>query len=213
MAARSYDGRGIRVLWRAERCIHSEHCTRHLPGVFDAGRRPWIDASAAGADDIARVVEMCPTGALRYERIDGGREELPETPTRVVPSTAGPLHVRGRLRVESPDGELLAEETRVALCRCGATSNGPFCDNSHRRIGFEPGASDARPKPVDGGDSPPGDVTTIVPTDRGPLRIRGDLRLETPDGELLGTARELVLCRCGRSGTKPLCDGSHKQAP
>ena len=210
VAVRSYDGRGIRVLWRAERCIHSEHCARNLPAVFDAERRPWIDATAAEAEEIARVVEMCPTGALRYERLGEGAEEAAEVPTRVVPSTDGPLHVRGRLRVETPDGELLAQETRVAICRCGATGNPPFCDNSHRRVGFAPGPSDVRPGAGANGETAP-EVTTIVAADPGPLKIRGDLRLETPGGELLATAHALVLCRCGRSGSKPLCDGSHKE--
>lgn len=211
MAARSYDGDGVRVHWDAQRCIHSSHCTRHLPGVFDPERRPWIDASAADAEQIARVVELCPTGALRYERLDGAAGERPEVPTRVTPSPNGPLHLRGRLRVETPEGEVLAEETRLALCRCGATANPPFCDNSHKRVGFDGGASDARPKAAQR-DGEPDEVTMIVPTTGGPLRIRGDLRLETPDGEALGEARELVLCRCGRSGTKPLCDGSHNEA-
>jgi CDGSH-type Zn-finger protein len=31
---------------------------------------------------------------------------------------------------------VLGEETRVALCRCGASDNKPFCDNSHLRINF-----------------------------------------------------------------------------
>src|SRR5688572_14524707 len=185
MAVRSYDGKGIRVLWRAERCIHSKHCIRHLPDVFDDERRPWIDAAGAGADEIARVVALCPTGALAYERLDGQAGEQAEAPTRVVPSPDGPLHLRGRLRVETPEGELLAEATRLALCRCGATANPPFCDNSHKRVGFEAGASDARPKALAEGNGSGGplEVTTVVPTAGGPLRIRGDLRLETPDGE------------------------------
>lgn len=47
----------------------------------------------------------------------------------------GPLYVRGPVRPAGPEGTVLTE-TRVALCRCGATSNPPLCDNSHRAIGF-----------------------------------------------------------------------------
>ncbi|MBB5234516.1 (4Fe-4S)-binding protein [Deinococcus budaensis] len=49
--------------------------------------------------------------------------------------------------------------------------------------------------------------TTITPVTDGPLTLRGDLRLQTPAGEL----REVraALCRCGASGNKPFCDGTH----
>ncbi len=33
-------------------------------------------------------------------------------------------------------GGLIRKDTRMALCRCGASANKPFCDNSHRRIEF-----------------------------------------------------------------------------
>jgi CDGSH-type Zn-finger protein len=36
----------------------------------------------------------------------------------------------------NPTGRLIREDTRLALCRCGASANKPFCDGSHRRIGF-----------------------------------------------------------------------------
>jgi CDGSH-type Zn-finger protein len=45
--------------------------------------------------------------------------------------------VRGDLRVLDPEtGGVIAEETRIALCRCGKSENQPFCDNSHRRTRF-----------------------------------------------------------------------------
>jgi CDGSH-type Zn-finger protein len=54
-----------------------------------------------------------------------------------VPAPKGPLFLRGRIRIKDADGRLIREDTRVALCRCGASENKPFCDGSHRRIGFD----------------------------------------------------------------------------
>ena len=42
----------------------------------------------------------------------------------------------GNIRVVSQDGKILREDTRVALCRCGYSANKPFCDATHRRVGF-----------------------------------------------------------------------------
>jgi CDGSH-type Zn-finger protein len=40
------------------------------------------------------------------------------------------------LHVTGPDGETVSEVTGVALCRCGASKNKPFCDDSHLHIKF-----------------------------------------------------------------------------
>lgn len=210
MARRNYENEQIRVHWDSSRCIHTARCLNALPEVFDARRRPWVDIDAAGADAVARTVELCPTGALLYERLDGAPGEEPPAPTRVMPIEDGPLIVRGRLRVESPEGEVIAEETRLAICRCGATRNQPFCDNSHLSIGFDSGPSQSFASYGEGDDED--EVTTIVPTEDGPTHVRGRVRVETPDGELLGERRDLWLCRCGQSGRKPLCDSSHLKA-
>jgi CDGSH-type Zn-finger protein len=49
---------------------------------------------------------------------------------------------------------------------------------------------------------------TVYPD--GPLIVRGEFVLDDLDQGELSTARVIALCRCGRSATKPLCDGSHK---
>jgi CDGSH-type Zn-finger protein len=49
---------------------------------------------------------------------------------------------------------------------------------------------------------------TVYPD--GPLIVRGEFVLDDLDKGRLPTARVIALCRCGRSATKPLCDGSHK---
>lgn len=53
----------------------------------------------------------------------------------------------------------------------------------------------------------PAAPTTLTPVMDGPLTLRGDLVIQTPDGEV----REVraALCRCGASNNKPFCDGTH----
>jgi CDGSH-type Zn-finger protein len=113
--------------------------------VFVPEARPWVVVDAADADEVAAAIESCPTGALHYRRLDGGRDEQPPAETTVEPRPNGPLFVRGPLRIVDPDGRLIREDTRVALCRCGASENKPFCDGSHLRIGFKtaPGEREA----------------------------------------------------------------------
>lgn len=133
--ARVYGDERLRVLWDASLCIHTGICLRQLPAVFDVKARPWIDPAGASSADIAATVRACPTGALRYDG-DGVEPEEPENPTTVEVRPNGPLFLRGRIRIQGPGGRSARDETRVALCRCGASENKPFCDNSHRLIEF-----------------------------------------------------------------------------
>jgi uncharacterized Fe-S cluster protein YjdI/CDGSH-type Zn-finger protein len=138
---KEYANDGIVVTWESAYCIHAAACLNGLPQVFDAWRRPWIDVDAASAEEIADVVTRCPTGALHFRRLDDGpQEEAPEEPV-VQLRPNGPLFIHGKVRIEDASGHLVREDTRVALCRCGASSNKPFCDGTHRRIGFRTGPS------------------------------------------------------------------------
>lgn len=134
---RQYQGEGIIVHWEPGLCIHVASCIRNLPGVFDPNARPWVRVQAAAADEIAAAVESCPTGALRYERIDGAPQEEPDVPTTVQPRLNGPLFVRGDVEVIDVQGHVTREGTRLALCRCGSSQNKPYCDLSHRAVGFK----------------------------------------------------------------------------
>lgn len=46
-------------------CRHSGRCLRSLPAVFDVRRKHWIRPELAPADEVARVVAACPSGALQ----------------------------------------------------------------------------------------------------------------------------------------------------
>ncbi len=74
-----------------------------------------------------------------------------------------------------------------------------------------PQLSTAPPEPSD--DPVPGDGATITPYRDGPLIVRGDFRLVDQDGTEIDPGRgTIALCRCGKSGIKPFCDGTHKRA-
>ena len=48
--------------------------------------------------------------------------------------------------------------------------------------------------------------------DDGPLYVSGGIPITLADGTQIETRNRVTLCRCGQSGNKPLCDGSHKEA-
>lgn len=47
----------------------------------------------------------------------------------------GPIRVLGPVRIELPDGAT-CEPLRCSLCRCGHSETMPFCDGSHKEVGF-----------------------------------------------------------------------------
>ncbi|MGZ8637173.1 MAG: CDGSH iron-sulfur domain-containing protein [Actinomycetota bacterium] len=52
--------------------------------------------------------------------------------------------VRGGVPVVSEDGRGYEVRNRQTLCRCGHSANKPFCDGSHRRVGFADAADPSR---------------------------------------------------------------------
>ena len=125
----------VTVTFDPNRCIHAAVCVRGLPDVFDPKERRWIRPERAPAELVAEVADRGPTGALhaalREARLAAGATEV-----TIALQHAGPLYVRGPVRVEQEDGTLVAEDVRLALCRCGNSASAPFCDGSHRRLGF-----------------------------------------------------------------------------
>ncbi len=53
---------------------------------------------------------------------------------------------------------------------------------------------------------------TVVPTDDGPYMISGTFTLNDVEGNQITVEGDAYLCRCGASGNKPFCDGSHRKA-
>jgi CDGSH-type Zn-finger protein len=120
-------------------CIGAGFCDR-AGGAWALTRR--------SADPQARQTAIeeacdCPSGRLVAWDTDGRAiepefepslglvvSEADEAPGR-APSI-GPLWVRGGIPVESSDGTVYEVRNRVTLCRCGRSSNKPFCDGSHK---------------------------------------------------------------------------------
>ena len=60
----------------------------------------------------------------------------------VMPYEDGPLLVRGNFTLLSPDGTVIEPgRSTVALCRCGKSAIKPFCDGTHKAIGFRAGTT------------------------------------------------------------------------
>lgn len=134
-----YSNGDITVVWKPDTCIHSALCWRNLLTVFDPRKRPWINMEGADTEAIIAQVDKCPSGALSWYR-SGNNQPAPEqveveTIVEVTPN--GPLMVYGNIRIKTADGQETTQHKVTAFCRCGGSGNKPYCDGSHRKIGFE----------------------------------------------------------------------------
>jgi CDGSH-type Zn-finger protein len=119
----------------------------------------------------------------------------------------GPLEVTGNLELKV--GEAIQAETSVALCRCGASGNKPFCDGSHLRVGFQDAGMPATTGKI--GVPGPAGKLVLTPVPNGPLLVRGPMELQNACSEIVARSETSTLCRCGASNRKPYCDGRHAQ--
>lgn len=205
-----FESPGITVTWSRKRCLHAAECLMRLPPVFEVGRKPWIEPENAEADAIARTIGRCPTGSLKYTRNDGGPDETPDAENTIRVGRNGPLWVRGNLVLADTDGNEVAREMRVALCRCGQSANKPFCDGAHIATGFR-----ERGDVFEGKHDPPAEAPgelRIVARENGPYKLEGPFTLVSADRKVTIVASGTALCRCGLSRNKPFCDSSHKSA-
>ena len=74
----------------------------------------------------------------RLHRFDSGRRLLAsKRQVQLTPYRDGPLLVRGPAAILDADGiELVTRRQTIALCRCGKSRLRPFCDGTHKRVGF-----------------------------------------------------------------------------
>ena len=203
---RVYSGENADVTYSLRRCIHAEECVKRLSTVFNLDQRPWIQVGATDGDVLADTVERCPSGALHHLRKDGGAPEATPTANRIILWPNGPIQVRGDLHITAFD-VAVEDETRATLCRCGASQNKPFCDNSHKTIGFTAGPASSRK--AEAGPIVEGGALHIDAETNGPLRITGNVRILDADGAEIFAGDTVALCRCGGSADKPFCDGTH----
>ena len=129
-------GRGdLTIHWKPKKCIHSEICVKTLPEVYKPSEKPWIQPEGASEQELMAQIDRCPSAALTYTR--KGEEEKNEvsasTEIEVVPN--GPFLVKGGCTLVR-EGQSEVQGGMTALCRCGASSNKPFCDGTHKKIDF-----------------------------------------------------------------------------
>lgn len=69
-------------------------------------------------------------------------------PVSITACPNGPLLVRGAFEILTPAGEVIPPRRKtVALCRCGVSTLKPFCDGSHKAVGFTTESEPPRPQP------------------------------------------------------------------
>ncbi|MBC6497490.1 MAG: CDGSH iron-sulfur domain-containing protein [Alphaproteobacteria bacterium GM7ARS4] len=130
----AYEGKHITIHDNRAICSHAGICTETLKSVWRMGIEPWIDPDGAKTQDIINVIQQCPSGALRYTLKNKASSATDHGTARITVSKDGPFHVEGAIDLQTHEQGQWgkgADKRRYALCRCGASTNKPFCDGSH----------------------------------------------------------------------------------
>ena len=102
------------------RCIHAAECVRRAPVAFDPRAKPWIRPEKEPVHGARGRGQPLPVGgACRCSTPTARRRWYATARTPAHVNANGPYYFRGRLVLKQ--GDDLLDETRLALCRCGAS--------------------------------------------------------------------------------------------
>ena len=130
---KEFEGSVIRLLDYEELCASARFCHR-AGGIWNLVK----DCENPRIKQI--MIEEswdCPSGRLVIYDKQSGKNLEPVLEKSIVAvedpqvGVSGPLWVRGAITVESADGKTYCVRNRMTLCRCGKSTNKPFCDSSH----------------------------------------------------------------------------------
>ena len=116
-------------------CTKAGYCKDRFTGVWQM----LGDPDPAVRERMGRMVQLCPSGRLAWADSVDSPDREPEYEPEIGVFRNGPLFVRGGVRVVGADGEPYEVRNRQTLCRCGHSQNKPFCDGSHKLVGFRDG--------------------------------------------------------------------------
>ena len=211
MATEVVVGKHATIHFDAQRCVHSRNCVLAHPDVFVPNvQGAWIHPDAQPVDELIRIGQNCPSGAITVLRHAEGAGIKDSNQAPVVNTVRvrenGPLALEAELQIQGAP----QANPRATLCRCGQSQNKPFCDGSHVAAGFaasgEPPTASFQALAVRNGP------LNVQPQPNGPLRVTGNLEIVSGTGRTCNKVSDTWLCRCGHSKNKPYCDGSHKAA-
>ena len=196
-------GKHVVVRFEGKRCIHSRNCVLGRPDVFVPNvDGEWIHPDNATPEEMAALALNCPSGAIAFDRVDGGPGEAPPLVNVARVRENGPVAIHAEMTI---DGR--GQTFRATLCRCGASQNKPYCDGSHVAAAFvatgEPPLQKSEPLATRQGP------LHVKPLPNGPLLVEGSLEVCTGTGHTVTRVTKTALCRCGHSSNKPFCDGTH----
>ena len=129
----NYEGEKIVVKDDRSLCVHAGFCGNRVTNIWNMVAET---ADTQVRAQIMAMVDRCPSGALSFALDAEGDNVEPDLPREIAVIPDGPLWVSGGIPVERRDGQPLETRNRVTLCRCGASSNKPLCDGSHKEVGF-----------------------------------------------------------------------------
>ena len=154
--ARPLESTGIAVSDDRGLCAHAGFCTNQTTSVWKE-----VHSSEDGLVRKAIIdsIESCPSGALVYALDSDSAPNEPRFPVEIAVVDDGPYWLTGGIPVETSAGVHLEVRNRVTLCRCGASTNKPLCDGTHRDIGFADSGT-ASDKSTAGDESAAGDKST-----------------------------------------------------
>lgn len=126
------------------RCAYARLCHRHNVDVWTLTEEANDEAS--GREAIGGSWN-CPTGRLEHHNARTGEayEQDLEPGITLLEDTqegvSGPMFVHGGIALVGADGHQYELRNRYALCRCGASTNKPFCDAMHVNAEFYDGSA------------------------------------------------------------------------